>query len=170
MGSGDFSGSRLTGMRSALLMLRNPGLFELARFGRFGIIGVIATFAYFAIALAGVKVLDLPPTTSTIIGQVCSVIISYLGHRRFTFRVAGSHLSHVTRYALIAVPFGFALNFGITWLITSVLSAPAEVAFAVVMLVIPPSTYLVNLLIVFRPGRPPVPIPREDGHPQHPRF
>jgi putative flippase GtrA len=124
---------------------------ELLRMARFGIVGTAAALCYastsFLIVWSGLG----SSISATIIGHVAAALISYYGHLHFSFQVEPNHRRFVWRFLVVALTT-FALNLILTWSLTSILHAPYQVPIAVVTVVLPVASYLVNRLWVFDPG------------------
>jgi putative flippase GtrA len=124
---------------------------ELFRLARFGIVGTAAALCYastsFLIVWAGLS----GSISATMVGQLAAALISYYGHLHFSFRVEPNHRKFVWRFLIVALTT-FALNLLLTWSLTSILHAPYQVPIAVVTVVLPAASYLVNRLWVFHPG------------------
>src|SRR5262245_51873051 len=69
-------------------------LVEVGRVFRFGLVGILATAVFAITTLTAVELFHASPLMSGIIGQAASTIISYAGHRRFSFRVRGAHSTY----------------------------------------------------------------------------
>lgn len=82
---------------------------------RFGLVGLSATAAYAILGLALVSGLGLAPLYGNSVAFALSFVVSYLGHRRWTFRSSKGHSRSLPRFALVQ-GLGLALNSGIIWL------------------------------------------------------
>lgn len=76
---------------------------DLKVLGRFGAVGVAATVSYFSItALLGHPIAGFDPIVAHTLGVATSLIVSYWGHHRFTFRADGAHSFYLPRFVLVS--------------------------------------------------------------------
>jgi putative flippase GtrA len=118
---------------------------------RFGIVGVVASLTYAGVTYVIVDSGIGKPTVATIVGQLSSALISYFGHQRFSFAVASTHKIFVWRFISIFV-LTFAMNIGVTFLLTERFGVSYRVTIAIVTVLIPLTNYFCNRFWVFRPG------------------
>lgn len=76
-----------------------PLIFKLVRFGS---VGVAATLIYAALA-AGLGMLQMGATPSSILAYACAAVFAYLGHKRITFRSGGAHAHEAPRFAAASI-------------------------------------------------------------------
>jgi putative flippase GtrA len=70
--------------------------------GRFGAVGMAATISYFGIAAwLGHPRVGLDPIFAHVLGVGTSLVVSYVGHHRFTFRAEGAHDFYLPRFLLV---------------------------------------------------------------------
>jgi putative flippase GtrA len=70
--------------------------------GRFGAVGLIATVSYFAITAGlGHSAIGFDPVVAHVLGTSASLLVSYAGHHRFTFRADGAHAFYLPRFLLV---------------------------------------------------------------------
>jgi putative flippase GtrA len=118
---------------------------ELAGKGlRFVCVGLLATAVHVGIFLGATLVWGISPTIATAIAFLVALTTSYALNHSWTFRVSGGHRRYFTRYAVIAVT-GSVLNMTIMYLCTRVLGWSSTVGLVVVVLTIPPLSFLGNL-------------------------
>lgn len=123
--------------------------FGAARLFRFGIVGVAATIVYFTVAtLLGRPPIDMDPVKANAVGVAASLLISYIGHHRFTFRVSGDHGYYLTRF-LIMTTLLFILSSGIMALLRYVWKIDHTVATAGIAVGYPIVSYILNLAWTF---------------------
>ena len=133
-------------------MLRSINLStELQRFARFSVVGILNLFLYTGITLAAIEGLALSPVVASLIGQVASVVVLYLGHFSYSFGLEPNHRVFLWRF-VAAVMVLMATNVGLTWLLTGVLEVPHRISIAVLALLIPLMSYLLNRFWVFASG------------------
>ena len=120
-------------------------LFQLARFG---VIGCLATIIHYTVAV-GVALLS-GPYTANATGYVSAVLVSYLGHQRFTFQVptqARSHSRHFPRF--IAASLFALLCSQLVLAATGSFDIDEQVRLALAVLIVPPVSYLLNRFWVY---------------------
>lgn len=71
----------------------------------FGLVGASATAIYFAVAIAlhAMPSFEAHPAGAALVASVASVLWSYAGHHRFTFRKSGSHDFYLPRFIGVSV-------------------------------------------------------------------
>jgi putative flippase GtrA len=120
-----------------------------AKLLRFAVTGAISGFAFGAVTLAALKFLGIAPTAATVIGYIAVLPLSFIGHRRLTFRSAGKITPEFRR---------FCLSF-VAGLLASVLAMHAATIWlglapfygiALSILVVPVITFLIMNSWVFR--------------------
>lgn len=79
-------------------------IFQLARFG---ITGVMATVVHFSVVVSFVELEHLPPLTANLFGFLCGFVVSFTGHRFWTF----SETSRTVRDSLPRFFFVATINF-----------------------------------------------------------
>lgn len=80
-----------------------------ARFARFVVVGVASGLIYAAVTTLLVSGAGAPPVPASIAGYCASVPMSFLGHRRFSFRSNGQWTAEAVRFGLAQ-----ALNIAVT--------------------------------------------------------
>lgn len=88
---------------------------RLFQFVRFNIVGILATACYFCVGMALELLSDLTPVQVHLCAFGVSIVLSYLGHSRFTFGVSGRR--YLIRFIVIT-----AILFGSSTLLTRLLS------------------------------------------------
>jgi putative flippase GtrA len=129
---------------------------ELFRIARFGLVGVSSTLCYAAVAFLVVWSSIGSSIPATIVGHFAAALVSYYGHLYFSFQVEPNHRRFAWRFLLVATAT-FGINLLLTWSLVSVFYAPYQVPIAVVTIVLPAASYLVNRLWVFHDGPPGAP-------------
>lgn len=133
-----------------MLSIKNVRV-EFGRFIRFGIIGVLASLMYAGVTFFIVEMGVGNPIMATIVGQLCAALISYFGHQRYSFAVASTHKIFAWRF-LVVFGLTFAMNVGVTWLLTENFGISHRVTIVVVTVLIPVTNYFCNRFWVFRSG------------------
>ncbi|MEH2470451.1 putative flippase GtrA [Nitrobacteraceae bacterium AZCC 2161] len=137
------------------------GLFsEFWRLVRFSMVGGLATGVYLLAALIAVEGLGVSPLIGATIGFCASFVVSFIGHFRFTFAVAGRYRDYVLKFAVSSV-LSFLISTLAMWLATRILMIDYRIALIAIAIIIPICSYLVNRFWVFllpadaaRTGRP----------------
>ena len=79
---------------------------EFARLFRFGLVGILATLVHLSVAALALWLWhELSVFVANLIAFLLAVMVSYVGHQRFTFQRRG----HVGRFFLVALA-GFSVN------------------------------------------------------------
>lgn len=116
---------------------------------RFGLVGGVATVVHLAVAAT---LSATWPALSEFVVNVCGFLvafqISFIGHRRLTFRRRGS----ARRFFLLAL-LGFALNNGVLASLLAVTAIRGFWAIAIATLTVPIITYIGSRLWAFRARR-----------------
>ena len=71
----------------------------------FGIVGASATVVYFGVAIIvyALPPFNAHPAIAALVASIASVLWSYAGHHRFTFRKTGSHHFYLPRFVGISI-------------------------------------------------------------------
>ncbi len=131
--------------------MKLPALLADRQVGLFIVVGVAATLCNAAVAIAAQRLLGVAPLTASLIGYLSAVGISYLGNSLLTFRRPVMHGPQFAKFVVISL-VGFAINQTIVFLATSRLHWPLVVAEIPVVLIVPPSTFLMSKFWAFREG------------------
>jgi putative flippase GtrA len=140
--------------------MRSGLLSEFWRLVRFSLVGGLATGVYLLAALIAVEGLGMSPMVGATVGFFASFVVSFLGHFRFTFAVAGRYRDYVLKFAISSV-VSFLVSTLAMWLATRILMIDYRIALIAIAIIIPICSYLVNRFWVFlhpadaaRSGRP----------------
>lgn len=123
-------------------MSARPSLLSLG-FVRFGIVGVVATFIHVAVFSMLVELFRVVPVVASVPAFLTAMLASYGVNHRWTFGAQGSHEVYLPKYAVVAV-LGLGLNVLITYLIVNLLDSWYGYALALVVMVVPSATFLLN--------------------------
>lgn len=126
---------------------------ELIRIAKFGIVGVTATFVHGFILWCGVEFAALPASISTVIGFMIGFFVSYFGHYYITFASKEPHKKSLPAY-LVTAGIGAGINFVTFFLITDLLGQSYWLAFALVLVLVPPLTFTLSRVFAFKPAQP----------------
>ena len=122
---------------------------SIARMLRFALVGVAATLLYAVIAFALAYVSMLPAAVTSLIAYCTAGVLSYFGHRLFTFKAGGGHARPAARFVGINL-LGYAVAAVIPWVLSDRLGYPAAIGIVLVCIVIPAMNYVLFNLFVFR--------------------
>jgi len=117
---------------------------------RFALVGAAATCTHYLVALISAIYVDL--YGANLLGYLVAVAISYLGHQRFSFRVAAKDISHqrqLPRFVAGSLG-GLALSYLLLALMRGFFGAPNWLSLAVATGLVPVYAFLLNKLWVFR--------------------
>lgn len=120
-----------------------------AKLGRFASVGIVSTAGYFAFGWAFARLAGFPPLGASAAAYACAALISYLGHRSFTFRSDRAHAAAAPRFAALTA-LGFAVA-GALAAIGERLGLPVEVALAATCVAIPAINFVAMDRGVFQP-------------------
>ncbi len=144
------SQSRRTGV-----MGRVEGLFTdrpaAASFTRFAGIGVVATIIHGVSLNLLVLGAGLYPTLANVGAFLFAFSVSYLGHYYFSFRSRQDHVAAAPKFFVAAI-IGLTLNTLTFAIMVNILQLHYMIAFAVVILILPPIMFLISRKFVFAPG------------------
>jgi putative flippase GtrA len=114
----------------------------------FLVVGLAATGVHAIVALAVRDLAHAGAMAATASGYVCAVGVSYLGNARFTFGRPALHGPQFVRFMVVSLS-GFAVNAGLTWLLSSRLGWPFPATLAVIVVVIPAFSFTAAKLWAF---------------------
>ncbi|MEM9138355.1 MAG: GtrA family protein [Pseudomonadota bacterium] len=116
---------------------------------RFGVVGIAATLIHLGGAWSANRWLDLSEYMANSAGFALAFAVSYLGHFYWTFQAQSRHRQSLGRFLAVALT-GFALSNLIVWAVVAQAGQPFEAALAVILLIVPGSSWLVSRLWAFR--------------------
>ena len=128
--------------------MRKFDLLMVGQLARFGGVGVLATVVHILVALAARNVFGVAPLLSNLAGFGVAVLVSYIGHARFTFGTTSSPLPQFLRFVFVAV-FGLAVSTSTVWLIDIRLGLSFTIAMISVGFLVPVATYVALRFWVF---------------------
>jgi len=120
---------------------------------RFGGIGGLATVVHVLIALAVRQVLQLSDQQANSAGFGAAVLVSYVGHGRYTFGVELASGPQFLRFVILSL-LGLATSSATVWIATTRLGFDFIMAMAAVAILVPVMTFLALRLWVFDRARP----------------
>jgi len=121
---------------------------QAARLLRFGLVGGLATLAYAVLAETFAHA-GLDPVTASVAAYLAAGVVSYLGHKRVTFRSGGAHAEELPRFVL-TLGLGIAVAAAAPAVLTTWLRPPQVVSTAFTCVAAPLLSYVALSLVVFR--------------------
>ncbi|WXG58007.1 MAG: GtrA family protein [Candidatus Sedimenticola sp. (ex Thyasira tokunagai)] len=125
----------------------NPG--SLLQVGRFGVVGILATGVHGLALYMFVEWVSLLPVIANSCAFLIAVVVSYVGHYRWTFNVTTAHVGTFTKFFILASS-GFLLNALIMEVTTNIAGLHYFIGFAIIVLTVPAATFVVGRFWVFR--------------------
>lgn len=118
---------------------------------RFVGVGLLASIVHVCGALLAKAALPLGGQGANLFGFCLAVFVSYFAHAHVTLRIKPDHGAHFPRFAVSALA-GLACSSFVTWLVADWLGQPFWLAMLFVAMTVPPFTFLLVKLWVFRPA------------------
>ena len=115
----------------------------------FIVVGVAATACNYVAALAAQRFAHLGPLSAGRVGYLASVAISYFGNSVLTFRRPPLHGPQFVRFMTISLG-GLALNLGLVFAGTHLMSRPLWQAEIPVAILVPAATFVMAKFWAFR--------------------
>jgi putative flippase GtrA len=119
-----------------------------ARLVAFGLVGAAATATHFVVGLSIVGLGMAEPFGANVVAFLTAFAVSYIGHRRFTFRSGAAHAQALPRFFAVAAG-GLALNQIIVFSWVDLLGLSYVLALVIVTSVVPTVTYLAGRFWAF---------------------
>ncbi len=119
---------------------------------RFTLVGAAATCTHYIVAY--VFALQISVYSANMAGYLCAVVVSYIGHQRYSFQLQKQEISHkqqLPRFILGSLG-GLALSYLVLTIMTDVLHTPDFLSLAAAVGLVPAYTFLINKLYVFQSG------------------
>ena len=121
---------------------------EFWRLARFSTVGAVATVVHIGVAMAAVAAAGASPTVGAVIGFAAAFTVSYFGHFRFSFAVAGRYRDYVLKFAVSSLA-SFLLSTVAVWVATAILRIDYKPALVALAVIVPVCNYLMNRFWVF---------------------
>jgi putative flippase GtrA len=121
---------------------------QAARLLRFGLVGALATLAYAVLAETFARA-GLGPVTASVAAYLAAGVVSYLGHKRVTFRSGGAHTHELPRF-ILTLGLGIAVAAAAPAVLTKWLGLPQIAATVFTCVAAPVLSYVALSLVVFR--------------------
>lgn len=117
----------------------------------FAAVGLTATAVHAAIGLTLESLTPLSAFTANLIAFSVAFLVSYFGHKRFSFRSDAAHRRALPRFLAVALT-GLALNQAIVLVMVNLMGWPYAVALICIILTVPALTYVLSRAWAFRQG------------------
>lgn len=118
----------------------------------FGIVGIIAAGVHFILVILLVHWLHWLPLVANILAFLIAFQVSYQGHSLWTFSWQTFDQKTALRRFFIVAAGSFGLNEALFALLLHVFDWPYPYALILVLLVVPPLTFIVSKLWAFQRG------------------
>ena len=120
------------------------------QYGRFAVVGLGATALHVMVYVATIELAGMAPPTANALGFAAGVNLSFIGHRRWTFRgVAADARRSLLRFWVVALA-GFVLNAGFVQLVTGTFGLGYRWSLPLIVGVTPVLTFTLSRLWAFR--------------------
>lgn len=130
-----------------LQLIRHPFLLQLMRFG---MTGSLAAIVHFSVVVMLVEFFKLDPLYANVFGFLCAFMVSFLGHRYWTFaKTSRRNHSSLPLFFLFAA-CNFVLNQGLFYVLLRKYNLAYPIALLIVLVVIAIWTFLISKLWIFR--------------------
>ena len=115
----------------------------------FGGVGILATITHVVIGLSLTEAVGLAPFTANIVAFMTAFLVSYFGHKTYSFKSRAKHAQAAPRFLAVAV-LGLILNQLIVFICVNVLGWSYVVALALIVSLVPVVVYFLSRLWAFR--------------------
>ncbi len=116
---------------------------------RFGTVGIGATLVHLAVAWLANHSAGLAPYGANAAGFAAAFTLSYLGHFFWTFARRAGHRRHLPRFLVVSA-MGYGLTNAVVWLVIGRMGGTFDAALAVILVTVPPTTWVLSRLWAFR--------------------
>lgn len=129
--------------------VHRTGLVGIKGLGRFGMVGVLSTLVYFVTAsLLGRPPIGVNPVVANTLGVAVSLLVSYVGHHQYTFKVQDGHRRYLPRFLVVTAGL-FVLSSAATAIASYVWLFDHVAVTACITVCYPIASYLLNSLWTF---------------------
>jgi putative flippase GtrA len=115
---------------------------------KFGMVGVLATLVHYGTAMALVSLRFTDLVAANVFGWLVALLVSWLGHRHFTFAKAEFKSASRLLFALVSLT-AIAVSSAIAHLV-ELWNVPPSIGLLVAIAVIPAVTFIGHRFLVFR--------------------
>ncbi|NWQ43433.1 GtrA family protein [Bacillus sp. EB106-08-02-XG196] len=129
-------------------MLVNVSKDLFLKFIKYSIVGCLSVLIYFLSVFVLVELFDKDPIFASTLSFIIMTYISFLLNKKYTF---GSNFSYNQLWRFLVVSaIGFTLNFGIMYLVVSILSLHYVIGELITTLIIPIINFILNNYWTFK--------------------
>jgi putative flippase GtrA len=121
---------------------------EKGRLLKFGSVGIVATLVHYSVATGFAELGGRTMVTANLLGWLVGLVVSWYGHRHFTFSKAEFGHASPLMFTAIAV-FAIGISSGVAY-VMHLLAAPAYIGLIFAIGIIPVITFLGHRFVVFR--------------------
>lgn len=121
----------------------------IGRFARFATVGVLATLTHVGVFAAAIELTRIDPVAANVLAFSIAVLVGFALNRRWTFAGHGGEDAQLWRYVIAALA-GLGGNSLIMYVAVHVLYWSPYVGLALSIVSMPPLTFTLNQLWVFR--------------------
>lgn len=119
------------------------------KFGRYAVVGLAGTAIHSLTTISLVELDLVAPTLASALGFLVTLAVSFYLNSRWTFGAGGDSAYVLVKYCLVSCS-GLLLNTVIMYSSTVLLDMHYLLGLTLVVLIIPPTNFLLNLLWAFR--------------------
>ena len=120
----------------------------LAKMARFGAVGAAATVVYALAVVVFVSGLGVDPNAAAVLGYLTALPVSFIGHRRFTFRSKATMTPELMRFTVMHFVNMMVSLGGMAWAV-DLLGLDYWVGILVAVVIVPLASYITADLWVF---------------------
>lgn len=117
----------------------------------FGVVGILATLTHYFCALVSHEKLLISIYIANLIGYLCAVAVSFIGHSLLTFNV-GLKLKFLGPFILVSVST-FFVSECVLWVLQDVMRLDPRISIAIIVITIPVISYILNKFWVYKSHR-----------------
>lgn len=114
----------------------------------FGVVGVFATVTHYICALMAHEQVHLNLYAANLVGYLCAVAVSFIGHSLLTFNV-GLKLKFLGPFVLVSVST-FLFSECILWILEKSIQLDHRISIGIVVVTIPVISYILNKCWVYK--------------------
>jgi putative flippase GtrA len=122
---------------------------RLVGLSKFALVGTLATLIHIVVFAVLVEATEASPVEASVPAFLVAMLVSYAFNRAWTFRASARHRAALPRYASIAA-LGLSLNVLIMYVTVNVLQWWYVSSLALVVLVVPFTTFHLNRCWTFK--------------------
>ena len=138
---------------------------QFRRLVRFASVGLLSTLVYSVLYAAIKESFNLSILVTTIVAFGSAMVVSFLGHKYFTFRTKGNLSGQVIRYLIVYV-CGLIVAYYVMEICTNVYKLHYILGILAVDIVVPAVTFVLMLIFVFADRS--VALVKPSSEPEHP--